>query len=94
VVTASQQAILVCDSTNLLNAATVTAGSSALSIIDGSVGGPSLNFGSETSTGIYRPGSGEFGISILGVQRFDLTATGLSITGTGNFTSGVFGGTY
>lgn len=93
-ITASQQAILVCDSTNLLNAATITAGSNALSIIDGTAGGPSLNFGSETSTGIYRPGSGEFGISILGTQRFDLTATGLLITGTGTFIDGVSGGTY
>jgi len=94
VITPSQQVILVCDSTNLLNAATITAGANSLSLIDGTAGGPSLNFGSETSTGIYRPGSGEFGISILGTQRFDLTATGLSITGTGNFTGGVFGGTY
>ena len=93
-ITASQQAILVCDSTNLLNAATVSAGSTSLSIVDGSAGGPSLNFGSETSTGIYRPGSGEFGIAILGTQRFDLTATGLLITGTGTFTNGVSGGTY
>ena len=93
-ITASQQAILVCDSTNLLNAATVSAGSTSLSIVDGSAGGPSLNFGSETSTGIYRPGSGEFGIAVLGTQRFDLTATGLLITGTGTFTNGVSGGTY
>jgi len=94
VVTASQQAILVCDSTNLLNAATVSAGSSTLSLNDGSAGGPSLNFGAETSTGIYRPASGEFGIAVLGVKRFGLTATGLTITGTGTFTGGVSGGTY
>jgi hypothetical protein len=76
----------------MLNAATVAAGASSTSLANGSAGSPSLNFASETSTGIYRPGSGEFGIAVLGVQRFDLTATGLTINGTGTFGSGVTGG--
>jgi hypothetical protein len=91
-VTASAQAILLCDSVNMLNAATVAAGASSTSLANGSAGSPSLNFASETSTGVYRPGSGEFGISILGSQMFDLTATGLTINGTGTFGSGVTGG--
>jgi len=94
VVTANAQAILLCDSINLLNAATVSAGSSSLSLNNGSAGGPTLNFASETSTGVFRPGTGQFGISILGVQRFDLEATGLTIAGAGTFTGGVSGGTY
>jgi hypothetical protein len=94
IVPAGQQVILLCDSVNLLNASTVAAGATNLSLSDGLVGSPSLNFASETSTGVYRPGSGEFGISILGVKRSGLTATGLSITGTGVFSGGVQGGTF
>jgi len=94
VVTASAQAILLCDSVNLLNAATVSAGSSSLSLNDGSAGAPSLNFASETSTGAYRPGSGEFGITVLGVKAAGFTATGLAVTGSGNFTTGISGGTF
>jgi hypothetical protein len=93
-VPASQQVILLCDSVNLLNASTIAAGAVNVSLVDGTVGAPSLNFATETSTGIYRPGSGEFGIAILGVKLFGLTATGLNIPGTGNFTGGVQGGTF
>ena len=93
-VPAGQQVILLCDSVNLLNASTIAAGAVNLSLVSGTAGAPALNFASETSTGIYRPGSGEFGISILGTKRFGLIASGLEITGTGNFTAGVQGGTF
>jgi len=93
-VPAGQQVILLCDSVNLLNASTIAAGAVNVSLVDGTVGAPSLNFATETSTGIYRPGSGEFGIAILGVKLFGLTSTGLNIPGTGNFTGGVQGGTF
>jgi hypothetical protein len=93
-VPAGQQVILLCDSVNLLNASTIAAGAVNVSLVDGTVGAPSLNFATETSTGIYRPGSGEFGISILGVKLFGLTSTGLNVPGTGNFTGGVQGGTF
>lgn len=94
VLTTGTQATLVCDSVNLYNANTILAGSTNISLNDGVVGAPSLNFASETTTGIYRAASGEFDIAILGVNLFALTATGLSIAGTGNFTGGIFGGTY
>jgi hypothetical protein len=94
ILTAGSQATLVCDSVNLFNANTILAGSSTVSLNSGAVGAPSLNFSAETTTGIYRAASGEFDISILGVNLFALTATGLNINGTGNFTGGVFGGTY
>ena len=93
-ITGSQQSTLICDSINLLNANTIVAGGSSVSLNDGSVGSPSLNFAGETSTGVYRAASGEFDISILGTKRLALTATGLEVTGTGTFTSGILGGTF
>ena len=94
ILTAGSQATLVCDSVNLFNANTILAGSSTISLNSGSVGAPSLNFSAETTTGIYRAASGEFDIAILGVNLFALTATGLNINGTGNFTGGISGGTF
>jgi len=93
-VPAAGQATLFCDGTNILNANTTQAGGTSFSLVNGSAGSPSLNFGSEINTGIYRPGAGNFGISILGTQRLNLAAAGLEITGTGNFTSGISGGTF
>lgn len=94
VVPASQQVTLLCDSVNLYNANTIAAGALSLSMVNGTAGAPALNFSSELSTGIYRPGSGEFAISISGTKRFGLTATGLSITGSGIFSGGVAGGSF
>lgn len=94
VLTAGSQATLVCDSVNLYNANTVLAGSSNISLNNGAVGAPALNFGSEPTTGVYRAASGEFNIAILGVLRSTLSASGLAIVGSGNFTGGIAGGTY
>ena len=99
VVPAGQQVILVCDSVNLLNASTIAAGATSLSLIDGTVGAPGLNFASEPSTGIYRPASSNFGITVSGNQILDAfytspTEAGINVTGTGNFTLGVLGGEF
>ena len=93
-ITAGNQATLICDSVNLLNANTVLAGASNISLNNGSVGAPSLNFSSETTTGIYRAAAGEFDIAILGANRLALSSAGLAIDGTGNFTGGISGGTF
>ena len=90
----SGQATLICDGTNFYNANTTQAGGTALSIISGSAGSPSLNFSSETNTGIYRPGVGRFGVSVLGNLVLDVTASGVSVTGTGIFSGGVSGGSF
>ena len=94
VIAAGQQATLICDSVNLVNANTILAGSSSISLIDGTVGSPSLNFGSETSTGVYREGAGEFNVSILGVKVLTVESTGIDVVGAGNFSGGVSGGTF
>jgi hypothetical protein len=94
ILTPGTQATLVCDSVNLFNANTILAGSSTVSLNSGSVSAPSLNFSAETTTGVYRAASGEFNIAILGVLRSTLSASGLAIVGTGNFTGGISGGVF
>jgi hypothetical protein len=90
----SQQVILLCDSVNLFNASTIAVGGSSLALVSGSAGSPSLSFLSEASTGMYYPGTGEIGLAILGAKMFGLTATGLTISGTGTFTGGISGGVF
>lgn len=94
IVPASSQAILLCDSVNLLNAATVAAGGGSLSLSNGSAGSPTLNFSAETSSGMYRPGSGLIGFTVLGTEQLEISATGIDVAGTGNFIGGVKGGVY
>ena len=89
-----QQATLICDGTNFLNANTTTAGATVVSLLDGTVGTPSLNFAAETSTGVYRSGAGHFNIAVGGSEIVDVTSTGVDVTGTGNFTNGIAGGTF
>jgi len=93
-VPAGQQVILLCDSVNLLNATTIAAGAANISLVDGTAGAPSLNFNTEPNTGIFRPGLGEFGLSVLGVEMLALSATGVTVPGTGTFTGGISGGTF
>lgn len=91
---AGQQATLVCDGVNFLNANTVQAGGTSFQLINGTVNNPSLSFGAETTTGIYRPGIGRFGVSILANEILDVNTNGISVTGTGNFSGGIAGGTF
>ena len=88
------QATVICDGTNFYNANTTQAGATAISLINGTAGSPSLNFASETNTGIYRPGAGRLGVSVLGNLITDVTASGITVTGTGTFTSGISGGAF
>jgi len=94
VIPPGQQATVICDGTNFLNANTTQAGATVVSLLNGTVGTPSLNFAAETSTGVYRPGSGQFAVSVLGTQRMNVVATGIQVTGTGTFSGGVSGGVF
>jgi hypothetical protein len=93
-VAAGNQATLICDGVNFYNANTVQAGASVSSLTNGSAATPSLSFASEPTTGIFRSGAGSFNISILGTNRAEVNASGLAVTGTGNFTGGVLGGIF
>lgn len=88
VIPAGNQVVLICDSVNLYNANTITAGASTVSLSNGTVSNPSLNFSSETSTGMYRPTSGEIGWTITGTNEMTLSASGLAVP------SGIAGGTF
>jgi hypothetical protein len=94
IIPAGQQATLICDGVNFLNANTIQAGGTSIQLNDGTVASPSLSFGSEPSTGVYRPALGQFGISILGTQVLDVDAAGITVTGTGVFSGGVEGGVF
>jgi len=94
IVPPGQQVTLICDGTNFLNANTVQAGATAISLVNGTVGTPALNFALETNTGLYRPGAGQMNISILGTNRVAFSATGVNVTGSGNFTTGIAGGVF
>lgn len=94
VVPPGQQATVICDGTNFLNANTTQAGATSVSLVDGTVGTPALNFAAETGTGLYRPSAGHLGIAVLGNQIVDVRATGIAVTGSGNFTTGISGGSF
>jgi len=83
-----QQATLICDGTNFLNANTTQAGATTVSLVDGTVGTPSLNFAAETSTGIYRSAAGHFNIAVGGSMAVDLTSSGMKVP------VGIAGGTF
>lgn len=83
-----ESSILICDSVNLITAVTVSVGLTTVSLPDGTVAAPSLNFASEVSTGIYRAAAGELNMAILGVNEFTLSAGGLAVP------SGISGGTF
>jgi hypothetical protein len=94
-----QNAVLLCDGLNVINSSTTISGITSLSLAVGAVGSPSLSFVGDPTTGLYQIASGNFSITITGTQRFNLSATGLSITGnltisgTGAFTGVVTGPT-
>lgn len=88
------QATVFCDGTNFYNANTVQAGATQISVVDGTQANPSINFLNETTTGIYRPGLGQWGLSVLGNDIVLVDATGIYIQGVGNFTGGISGGTF
>lgn len=103
----NQTLIVVCDGTNVYNAASAAGGTvSSITLDPGSAANPSLNFTGDSNTGIYQPATGQIGFSLNGTNTFNLDAAGstlgsdLAITGdgsvTGTFTAigGISGGTF
>ena len=89
-----QQVTVFCDGTNFLNANTVQVGASFFQLLDGSLAIPSISFVNEPDSGMYRPGAGQIGFVILGNEIIDITASGITVTGSGTFSTGISGGTF
>jgi hypothetical protein len=88
VIPPGQQATVICDGTNFLNANTTQAGATSISLIDGTVTTPAMNFAAATNTGIYRPAAGQFGIALGGAVAVNLSSVGMKVP------IGIVGGTF
>lgn len=87
--------VIICDGTNVYNAASGSSSSiTSLTLGNGSTAVPSLKFSGDLNTGIYLPASGQFGFVITNTQIGYFSSTGLSVAGSGTFTSGIGGGAF
>jgi hypothetical protein len=87
--------ILVCDGTNVYNSASGSSSSiTSLTVGNGSLAVPSINFSGDLNSGIYLPSSGQVGFVIANTQAGYYNATGLTMAGKGTFVGGVSGGTF
>ena len=87
--------IVICDGTNVYNAASGSSSSiTSLTVGNGSLSVPSIKFTGDVNSGIYLPSSGQVGLVIANTQLGYYNASGLTISGSGTFTSGVSGGTF
>lgn len=78
VVPQGQRIIAICDSTNVVSATSVSS-NTTLSLVDGSVSIPSINFATQTNTGIYKFSTLGIGISVNGVSRYSDDGTTITI---------------
>jgi hypothetical protein len=94
-VTQGTSLVLICDGTNVYNAASGT--SSILTNVtlgNGTLASPSLRFSGDLNSGLYLPSAGQVGVVISNTQAAYFSSAGLSVAGTGTFTSGISGGTF
>lgn len=81
--------ILVCDGTNVYNAASGSASSlTNLTLGNGTAPSPSLRFVGDLTTGLYLGASGELDISVAGTQAAYFNASGLTVI------NGISGGVF
>lgn len=87
--------VLICDGTNVYNAASGSSSSiTSLTLGNGSLSVPSLKFSGDLNSGIYLVATSQVGFVIANTQAGYYDASGLTMNGTGTFTSGVKGGTF
>lgn len=87
--------IVVCDGTNVYNAASGSSSSiTSLTVGNGSLSVPSIKFSGDLNSGIYLPNTSQVGFVIANAQAGYYNATGLTMAGTGTFIGGVLGGTF
>ena len=90
IVPQGQTLTVICDGTNVYNSSSAAGGSivSNLTLASGSPAAPSLNFVTNTSTGLYQPATNQIGFAVNGANAMTLTATGLVVP------AGISGGTF
>lgn len=82
-----QRAIVICDGTNVVSAQSAAV-SSSVSLTDGSVSMPALNFASKTNSGLFKYSSDGVGVAVNG-------SLGLAVTSSGIYSPlGVSGGSF
>jgi len=81
--------VLICDGTNVYNAASGSASSiTALTLGNGSLAVPSLKFSGDANSGLYLPSSGTLGFVIGNALAGSFTSSGFTAT------NGIAGGTF
>ena len=94
-ITQGTSLVLICDGTNVYNAASGSSSSiTSLTLGNGSLSVPSLKFSGDLNSGIYLVATSQVGFVIANAQAGYYDASGLTMNGTGTFTSGVKGGTF
>lgn len=90
IVPQTQRIITICDGTNVYSAQSVSA-SSTVSLLDGSVALPSLNFASQTNTGLYKYSTNGLGLAVAGADLQHIESTGTTFGGTSPIVSAKIG---
>ena len=89
IVPQSSSLVLICDGTNVYNAASGASSSiPSLTVDPGSLSVPAIKFTGDTTTGIYRPTSGQVGFVVTGTLAGYFSSTGLTVI------NGISGGTF
>ena len=87
--------VLICDGTNVYNAASGSTGSiTSLTVGNGSTAVPSIKFTGDLVSGIYLPSAGTVAFVINATSVGSYSATGLSMNGTVTALGGISGGTF
>ena len=74
----SQRAVVLCDGVRVTSAQTAPT-TSIQSLLDGTVVAPSLNFASQTNTGLYKFSAKGIGITVNGVAQLTTNGAGVSL---------------
>ena len=86
---------IICDGTNVYNAASGSASSiTSLTVGNGSLAIPAIKFIGDLNSGIYLPSTGTVGFVIGNAQVGYYATTGLTMAGTVTALGGVLGGTF
>ena len=87
--------VLVCDGTNVYNAASgFSSIITALTVGNGSLGVPSIKFTGDVNSGFYLPASSKVGFVVANTEVGYFNASGLTMAGTVTAIGGISGGTF